>query len=75
MFAFGGSQRLDARLVGLVREKPAKTKRAPPMDIISRAEGQLFFPAFPTVLWWGEIDFQRLHGHCQVAHFFPLVVK
>lgn len=60
----GGSQRLEARLVGPVREKPAKTKRAPPMDIITNAEGQLFFPAFPTVLWWGEIDLHRLHGHC-----------
>ena len=54
MFAFGGSQRLEARLVGPVREKPAKTKRAPPMDIISNAEGQLFFPAFPAVLRWGR---------------------
>jgi hypothetical protein len=70
-----GSQRLDARLVGPVREKPAKTKRAPPMDIISNAKGQLFFPAFPAVLWWGEIDLHRLHGHCQMADFFLLVAE
>ena len=48
----GGSQRLEARLVKPEREKLAKTKRAPPMDIINALEGQLFFPAFPAVLWW-----------------------
>ena len=75
MFAFGGSQRLEARLVKPEREKLAKTKRAPPMDIINALEGQLFFPAFPTVLWWERQFFLYRHEQRSLADFFLLVVK